>query len=177
MCGKIKFHSKAPTLKYRQDLLNSCCFSSLESAFAIINQGKSENSTAMRIEESLTSDVGNCIDFEDDILKNEKNIEVEQKMYYSLRKYKTMVSFYICTYISEICILVQLMDYLGNLNHAISVVGYWIFDSNYENALVLNRESLDMICDPYVGEKQEATFERVLCSVIFTCSRSHPKKE
>ena len=34
--------------------------------------------------------------------------------------------------------LVQLMDSLGNDNHAISVVGYWIFDSNYEKALVLN---------------------------------------
>ena len=27
--------------------------------------------------------------------------------------------------------LVQLMDSLGNVNHAISVVGSWIFDSNY----------------------------------------------
>ena len=88
-----------------------------------------------------------------------------------------MVSYDILTNISEHVNLFHLMNYLGNLNHAISVVGYWIFDSNDENALVLNRESLDMICDPYVGEKQEATFERVLCSVIFTCSRSHPKKE
>ena len=36
--------------------------------------------------------------------------------------------------------LVQLMDYLGKVNHAISVVGYWIFDPNDEKALVLNRE-------------------------------------
>ena len=35
---------------------------------------------------------------------------------------------------------VKLMDYLGNVNHYISVVGYWIFDSNYEEALALNRE-------------------------------------
>ena len=37
------------------------------------------------------------------------------------------------------------MNYLGNVNYAISVVGYWIFDSNYEKELVLNRELLDMI--------------------------------
>ena len=43
-------------------------------------------------------------------------------------------------------------DSLGNVNYAISVVGYWIFDSNYEKALVLNRASLDMICAPSVGE-------------------------
>ena len=72
-----------------------------------------------------------------------------------------MVYFDIMTAISEHVTLVQLMDYLGNLNHAISGVGYWIFESNYEIALVLNRESLDMIFAPSVGEKQVATFETV----------------
>ena len=37
--------------------------------------------------------------------------------------------------ISEYVTLVQLMDSLGNLNHAISMIGYWIFDSNYKKAL------------------------------------------
>ena len=41
--------------------------------------------------------------------------------------------------ISENVTLVKLMDSLGNVNHAISVVGNWIFDSDYEKALVLNR--------------------------------------
>ena len=69
-----------------------------------------------------------------------------------------MGSFDILTDISEHVILLQLMDSLGNVNHAISVVGYWIFDSNYEKSLLLNIESLDMICAPSVGEKQVATF-------------------
>ena len=34
--------------------------------------------------------------------------------------------------ISENFTLVQLMDSLGNVNYAISVVGKWIFDSNYK---------------------------------------------
>ena len=58
------------------------------------------------------------------------------------------------------------MDYLGNVNHDISVVGYCIFYSNYERALVLNIESLDMICAPSVGEEQVATFEFFLCCEI-----------
>ena len=57
------------------------------------------------------------------------------------------------------------MDSLGNVNHAISFVGSWIFDSNYERALVLNRASLDMICAPYVGEEQAAIFEKVYYAV------------
>ena len=63
-----------------------------------------------------------------------------------------MGSYDILTYISEYFTLVQSMDYLCNVIHAISVVGYWIFDSNYEKALVLNRESLDMICALSVGK-------------------------
>ena len=59
------------------------------------------------------------------------------------------------------------MDSLGNVNHAISVVGNWIFDSNYEKALVLNRASLDMICAPPVGEEQDAIFENVFTAVRY----------
>ena len=50
------------------------------------------------------------------------------------------------------------MDSLGNVNHAISVVGSWIFESNYERALVLNKASLDMIFAPSVGEKQASIY-------------------
>ena len=50
-----------------------------------------------------------------------------------------MGSYDILTDWSENVALVQVMDYLGNVNHALSVVGYWIFDSNYEKSLVLNR--------------------------------------
>ena len=50
-----------------------------------------------------------------------------------------MVSYDIMTDMSEHVYLVKLMEYLGNVNHDISVVGYWIFDSNYEKSLVLNR--------------------------------------
>ena len=74
-------------------------------------------------------------------------------MHYNLIKYKKKGIYIILEYISKHITLVQLMDSLGNVNHAISVVGKWIFDSNYEKALVLNRESLDMICAPSVGEE------------------------
>ena len=61
-------------------------------------------------------------------------------MHYSLVKYKKKGSHDILKDISENFTLVQLMDYLENVNHAISVVGYWIFESNNKKALVLNRE-------------------------------------
>ena len=79
----------------------------------------------------------------------------------------------ILTYIKEHVTLVQLMDSLGNVNHAISVVGYWIFDSNYEKVLVLNRESLDTIFAPSVGEEQVAVFETVFTAVNYIFSGAH----
>ena len=79
--------------------------------------------------------------------------------------------------ISENVTLVQLMDSLENVNHAISVVGYWIFDSNYEKSLVLNRASLDMICAPSVGEEQDAKIETVFTAVRYILSASQLKKE
>ena len=53
-------------------------------------------------------------------------------------KCKNKGSFNILNNISEHVSLVQLMDSIGNVNHAINVVGYWIFKSNYEKALVIN---------------------------------------
>ena len=48
---KIKFHSKAPMIKYHQESLDSFCFSSLTSDFTIINQTRASNDIAMCIEE------------------------------------------------------------------------------------------------------------------------------
>ena len=41
-------------------------------------------------------------------------------------------AFDILNEISKNFTLVQLMDSLVNLNHAISIVGHWMFDSNYK---------------------------------------------
>ena len=59
-------------LKYRQNSLNSCFFSSLASAFDSINQTKAANAIPKRIEESLTSQVGNRIYCTNGILKKLK---------------------------------------------------------------------------------------------------------
>ena len=88
-----------------------------------------------------------------------------------MREYKILEE------ISENVTLFQLMYSLENLNHAISVVGNWIFDSNYEKSLVLNRSSLDMICAPSVGEEQDAIFESVFTVVRYIYSRAQLKKD
>ena len=68
------------------------------------------------------------------------------------------------------------MDSLVNVNHDISIVGNWIFESKYEKSLVLNRASLEMICAPYVGEGQAAKFESVFTSVEYIYSADQLNK-
>ena len=72
--------------------------------------------------------------------------------------------------ISEDVTLVQLMESLGNMNHAISVVGYWIFDSNYEKALCLTHELLDIICSTPIEEELVATFISEFYAVRYSWS-------
>ena len=104
----------------------------------------------------MKSEEGNRIGFANDIMLNHKINEV----HYKLIKYRKMGDYNILEDISASVTLVQLMDSIGNVNRAISVVGHWIFDSNYERALVLNKSPLDMICAPSVGEEQNAIFEK-----------------
>ena len=100
----------------------------------------------------MKSEVGNFIDFANEIMINRKINKGETRVHYRLMKYKKIGEYKILEDISANVTLVQLIDLSGNVNHAISVVGSWIFDSNYERALVLNKASLDMICGPSVGE-------------------------
>ena len=59
----------------------------------------------------------------------------------------------------------------------ISVVGSWIFDSNYERALILNKASLDMICAPSVGEEKNAIFEKVYYAVRYISNEAKLKND
>ena len=52
-----------------------------------------------------------------------KEIKGEPKVHYSLVKYKKKGSYDILTNINEHVTLVQFIDYLGNVNRAIIVVG------------------------------------------------------
>ena len=60
-------------------------------------------------------------------MKNRRKIKGEQNLQYNLTIWKKNHSFDLLNDISESVTLVQLMDLLGNMNCAISIVGHWIF--------------------------------------------------
>ena len=68
------------------------------------------------------------------------------------------------------------MDLLGNVNHAISILGCWVFDSNYKKAFCLTQELLDLICSPFIEEEQVATFQSVFYAVRYIWSPINLKK-
>ena len=80
----FKFQIDAPFLKYCQKTLNSCCFGRLASEFASINHYNAAIYISLRIEESLKSEVGKCIDFENNILKNNKRNKGEARVTFAL---------------------------------------------------------------------------------------------
>ena len=73
-------------------------------------------------------------------MKNRRRIKVEQNLQYNLMIWKENDAFDILNDISSYVNLVRLMESLGNLNHAISIFGYWIFYSKYEKSLWLTKE-------------------------------------
>ena len=91
-------------------------------------------------------------------MSNRRKIKGEQKLRYILKIWKKNDAFDTLNYISDNVTLVQLMELLVNLNHDITIVGHWIFYSNYKKSLCLTQESLDLICSPSIGKEQAATF-------------------
>ena len=76
----------------------------------------------------MKSEVVNRIHFATDIMISNKRNKGEARVHYKLIKYKKMGDYEVLENIIANVTLVQLMDSLVNVNHAISVVGSWIFD-------------------------------------------------
>ena len=71
----------------------------------------------------MNIEVGNCIYYANDILKEKIRNVGEVRVNYNLIKYNKKGGYKVLEYISANVTLVQLMDSLVNVNHAISVVG------------------------------------------------------
>ena len=68
------------------------------------------------------------------------HIKGEHRLRNNIKACNKKYGFDILNNISEYITLVKLMDSLGNVNHDISILGYWIFDSNHDKSLYLTQE-------------------------------------
>ena len=88
------------------------------------------NSITTRIYESLKDSISDRIQFANPIMIDQARKFGEQHLRYKLEQWKKTGTFYILNNISKYVTLVQLMDSLGNVDHAVSVVVECIFDPN-----------------------------------------------
>ena len=114
----------------------------LASAFHSIDDHRAVKSLANLIKESLILQIDkfrNIIHFANGIMTNIMHIRGEQNLRYNMKIWNKNYVFDIINNISEYVTLVQLIYSPVNVNHAISIVGYWIFDSNYEKPLLMKK--------------------------------------
>ena len=84
---KVQFRLAAPVMKYHQKTSNSCCLSSLASAFHYINENRDLLAVVKSIEESLILEKENCkngIHFSNDIMSNRRKTKGEKNLRYNL---------------------------------------------------------------------------------------------
>ena len=68
------------------------------------------------------------------------------------------------------------MNSLDNVHHSINVVGYWIFDSNYEKTLFFTQESLDIIRSTSIDKELVAAFRSAFYAVRYSWAPGYLKK-
>ena len=100
----IRSRTEAPLTKYHQKSLNSCCLSSLESAFNCIGDNRDVTSLVNIIEESLNLQMEifkSIINFSNTIMKNIRRIKGEYNLQYNMMIWKKNDDFYILNDINE----------------------------------------------------------------------------
>ena len=119
------FHPAAQMIKYHQKSSNSCYLSRLGWTFNSIGNNRAayaaENCTGVSLT-LQTNRSRNIIDFNNDITKNKLRHKGEQRLRYNMKIRVEKDAFDIINEIIENVTLVQLLDSIGNVNHAISIV-------------------------------------------------------
>ena len=111
---------------YHQNNSDICCLISLAVSLTALGQRNSEKAIERRIEGSIlcqSQGYKDSIEFANSIMSDQVKNPGDQRLHYSSKKLKK-VQFNIIHDISENVTLVQLMDSIGNVNHAVSIVVY-----------------------------------------------------
>ena len=145
---KIQFHPSAPVINITKIhiivvvwvvCIRIYCFVDEQAVTALVNC----------IEESLTLQTDifkKRIHFANAIMTNITKIKGENYLIYNMKVWHKNYALNILKNISEYVTLLKLIESLVNVNNDIIILGYWVFDSNYDKALCPTQESLDLIC-------------------------------
>ena len=104
-----------------------------------------------------------------DVLQSKKNVQKpnEPRLRLGVQGVKNIASMNLFSDFYNGARIVQLEDILGNQSHCITIVGRWIFDSNFERALPLCIESFHMCCtDPEDNTGHKVWFKKIVRIVL-----------
>lgn len=129
-----------PRLEYMQKGMDTCLFSSLASALHYLGLEESAAVIAARAQQYAASSPNGIVNWEGLLQVMNKTCRwlVPRKLHGK--------NFQILTDISDYPTTVSLQAVDGGTQHAVTVVGKFIFDSNCERALPLTEESLNHCC-------------------------------
>jgi hypothetical protein len=137
----------APKVKYQQNEAATCLLSSAASALFYIGSCMDCNDEVIH---EVASEIHNLAKRTDATQTFHNNWSLLRKMFQTRLGY--LLPTKVNKWFDPICdrsiypTVVQLMGKDGGVEHAVTFVGDWIFDSNFPRALPLNREALDFIC-------------------------------
>ena len=129
----MEFHLLDPILEYQQND-SSSFYSCLAYALSASGRLFSARDIVVIIQESWnrhSKGYSNEIKFANSIIIDKEQNKGYQLVYYNIRTFKVKSRFDIMNDISENVTLVKLVETFGNVNHAVSIVVYYIFYSNY----------------------------------------------
>lgn len=172
-----------PQVKYTMGTFCSCCFSSLASALDYFGDSMAAARVAQFTAESMKRHSKNQrMKFAVQVMVGEHRKPGEKRIVYSVDKKWLDEEFDPLDRKNESSFptLVQLVDSVGGVKHAVTICDQWIFDSNFPNALPLEQQWLDYICDSVSGRSYaKVKYHHVRLAYRFCPSKPfliHPKK-
>ena len=123
---KFEIYLDSPTLEYQHNDWNGCCYGSLASDFVLSEDLVFAKEIKMQINKSLSYTFHEYIDriiFSNEIMVDKERNKGEHRLRYKSELWNKIGSFDIMNDISEHVTLVKLMNSLGNLDHAVNLVG------------------------------------------------------
>ena len=158
-----------------------CCFAGLASALAALGDELAETAVSSRIQDSLNltqTQYNNRMDFATDVMLSHDRVRMfeEPRLRYTATFYVRDDQYDVVKEISKHITLLQLEDVKGSISHSCTVVGKWIFDSNFAYALPLSTKSLDLICSTDEDHEDSEMFMCIYRAVKFVPTKKHKRK-
>ena len=134
------YSSQFPLNKICSTFKKTCVFSSFASYLYYAREHVAEKYISSRLESSFKIESLGYLDrinFVNKIIPYSVREEGDQHICYKVIKQKKVDEFDLLNDIRDHVMLVQLINTSGNVNHVVSIILCWIYDSHYKIALTL----------------------------------------